>query len=183
MQLSKHQASAIQQRPDGRKELQLDILDINTASGNFDPAGPEADQSVIRMVESQRFEITPVAKPRQTQSDRWKQRPCVVRYRAFKDQVKASGLNVPETGCRLIFILPMPKSWPKKRRAEMDGQPHQQRPDTDNMIKAVLDAVHTEDSQIHHVEGLKFWGETGAIIIQKTRQAIGFDGEQILWQA
>ena len=80
----------------------------------------------------------------------------------------------------MIFVLPMPKSWSKKKAA-MNGQPHQQRPDTDNLVKAVLDAVHEEDSQIYHVDGLKFWGTEGAIIIQKTDQAVRLEGDQVIW--
>jgi len=37
------------------------------------------------------YKITPVPKPRQTRSDKWKQRPCVMRYRAFADEVRAAG--------------------------------------------------------------------------------------------
>jgi len=181
----------------GKREVQQDLLaaadcavvNISTDSGKESgPAGKPEALTATELVSSAsqvvtRFDITPVPKPRQTQSDRWKKRPCVVRYREFKDQIKALGLDVPETGCRLIFVLPMPESWTKKKRAQMNGQPHQQRPDTDNMIKAVLDAVHAEDSQIYHVESLKFWGEAGAIIVEKTRQALSFDGQQIRWSA
>lgn len=129
-----------------------------------------------------RHNITPVPKPRQTQRDRWAKRPCVLRYREFKDQVKDMGINVPETGCRMIFVLPMPRSWSNKKKAAMLGQPHKQKPDTDNMIKAVLDAVYTEDSQIYHVDGLKFWGSSGAIIIEEIPQALCLDGDHIVWK-
>lgn len=127
------------------------------------------------------YQITPIPKPRQTQSDRWKQRPCVMRYRAFKDQIKASGLAVPECGCRMIFVLPMPSSWSKKKKDRMRGMPHKQRPDTDNLVKAVLDAVLTEDSHIYHVDGLKFWGDSGQIIIEETLKAIRLDESGIIW--
>lgn len=130
----------------------------------------------------QRFDITPVPKPRQTRADRWKKRPAVVRYRRFKDQVRELGIAVSETGCRMIFVLPMPKSWSKKKMSQMHGQPHKQTPDTDNLVKAILDSVFEEDSQIHHVEGLKFWGVTGAIIIEKTQEAIRLEEDRIIWK-
>ncbi|MGB0662800.1 MAG: RusA family crossover junction endodeoxyribonuclease [Pontibacterium sp.] len=130
-----------------------------------------------------RYNVVPVPKPRQTQRDRWAQRPCVVRYREFKDQVREAGLTVPNSGCRMVFVLPMPKSWTKKKRDAMRGKPHQQKPDTDNMIKAVLDAVHVEDSQIYHVEGLKFWGDEGAIILQPVHVATHLDGNFVMWRA
>ena len=34
------------------------------------------------------IDITPVAKPRQTRSDVWKKRPCVVKYRQFADDLR-----------------------------------------------------------------------------------------------
>jgi len=60
----------------------------------------------------------------------------------------------------------MPKSWSKKKRAEMAGKPHQAKPDKDNLEKALLDAVFEEDSQIWDNRVSKFWGDEGAIIIR-----------------
>lgn len=129
----------------------------------------------------QRFDITPVPKPRMTKRDQWAKRACVTRYFDFKDQVRAAGLSIPETGCRIIFVMPMPKSWSRKKKAQMMGMPHKQTPDTDNMVKAVLDAVHQQDSQIYHVEGLKFWGEVGHILVERTAQAVRMEGNHIVW--
>ena len=56
----------------------------------------------------------------------------------------------------------------------MSGKPHQQKPDTDNLVKAVLDAVHTDDSGIYHFEAMKFWGEAGEIHIETIKQPIQF---------
>lgn len=116
-----------------------------------------------------------------TQSDKWKKRKCVVRYREYKDQLRVSGLTVTETGCRLIFIIPMPKSWSKKKRAAMDGQPHLPRPDTDNLLKGLWDGLYGEDSHFFHADALKFWGETGAILVEKIPQAIRLEGNHIVW--
>lgn len=77
------------------------------------------------------YKITPCPKPRMTARDKWKQRPPVLRYRAFKDEVRAKGLSVPTSGAHVRFILPMPKSWSKKRKTEMNGRAHQQKPDVD----------------------------------------------------
>lgn len=111
--------------------------------------------------------ITPVPKPRMTRSDKWKNRGCVLRYREFKDQVKSNGIEVPESGYHITFVLPMPKSWSKKKQEEMNGQPHQQKPDKDNLEKALLDAVFTDDCRIWDGRVSKIWGETGKIIIGK----------------
>lgn len=112
-------------------------------------------------------QIVPIPKPRQTKSDKWKKRPCVMRYRAFADQCRALGMRINESGSHIVFILPMPKypSWSKKKRAAMDGQPHQQKPDIDNLCKSVLDALHKDDSHIYNIRLSKLWGQEGKIII------------------
>ena len=38
------------------------------------------------------YKIKPVPKPRMTQRDAWDKRPCVLRYRAFKDEVRKWGV-------------------------------------------------------------------------------------------
>ncbi len=110
------------------------------------------------------YEITPVPKPRQTQSDRWKQRACVMRYRAFADECREQGMEIVN-GATVIFNLPMPKSWSKKKKALMLGKGHQQKPDVDNLLKAVMDAVLQEDCHIYDIHSQKFWAEKGSIKI------------------
>jgi len=104
-----------------------------------------------------------------TVSDRWKKRPAVLRYWAFKEEVRLHRVEVPESGAHITFVLPMPKSWSKKKRAEMDGQPHQQRPDKDNLEKALLDAVFDEDCRVWDSRVTKIWGYKGQIKIQEQR--------------
>lgn len=111
-----------------------------------------------------RYEITPLGKPRMTQRDKWKQRPCVMRYRAFKDQCRAAGIELGEK-VSVIFVLPMPKSWSKKKKDAMRDQPHQQKPDIDNLQKALFDAVLEDDSGIWSVNCSKFWGDKAFIEI------------------
>lgn len=112
------------------------------------------------------YPVAPVAKPRQTQSDRWKKRPAVMRYRAFCDDLRARNCTFPESDSHVIFHMPMPKSWSKKKRAEMLGQPHQQKPDVDNLTKAILDAVLKDDSGVWDVRTTKRWSEIGCIEIK-----------------
>jgi len=111
--------------------------------------------------------ITPVPKPRMTQRDRWAKRPAVMRYWAFCEEVRARGVQVPVSGASITFVRPMPKSWSAKRQREMDGAPHQVRPDMSNLLKALEDAVYGEDSVIWQYAGLtKLWGYEGAIIVE-----------------
>lgn len=111
------------------------------------------------------YPITPVGKPRMTQRDRWKQpkRPAVQRYHAMKDEVRLRGVSVPEGGGSLIFHMPMPESWSARRKCKMAGQPHQQRPDLDNLVKAVLDSIYDDDAVVHDLRVQKVWSYDGAI--------------------
>lgn len=113
-----------------------------------------------------RYPITPVPKPRMTRGDQWKKRPATARYWAFKDEVRIRGVVLPEDGANVLFIMPMPASWSKKKKAEMDGMMHKQKPDLDNLMKALGDAVYDDDSRISSLSGLgKVWGKEGAIVI------------------
>ncbi|EMY7639933.1 RusA family crossover junction endodeoxyribonuclease [Citrobacter freundii] len=115
------------------------------------------------------YPITPVGKPRMTSADKWKKRPEVLRYRAFCDEVLLQGVELPESGSHVTFILPMPASWSKKKRAEFNGKPHQAKPDFDNMMKALMDAIYENDAHILDVRVSKLWGETGRIIIEELK--------------
>jgi len=111
--------------------------------------------------------IAPVPKPRMTRADKWKTRKSVLRYRAFADEWR---LRVrPEFSLNNVsieFTIGMPKSWSKKKKAQMDGTPHTQTPDLDNLLKAVCDAHLSDDSGIHTLNMLsKRWGYKGQIRI------------------
>lgn len=118
--------------------------------------------------------ITPVPKPRMTQRDKWQKRPAVMAYRAFADDIRAElaavGVTLPSAGLSVRFDLPMPASWSKRRRAEMRGKPHQQKPDWDNLAKALFDAAMPEDdSKVWQIAGIeKRWANTGSITLTLT---------------
>jgi Holliday junction resolvase RusA-like endonuclease len=62
----------------------------------------------------------------------------------------------------------MPPSWSKKKRVAMAGQPHKNKPDLDNLIKAFKDALCDDDSFVHTYEKMtKVWGEQGCILVQR----------------
>jgi Holliday junction resolvase RusA-like endonuclease len=102
------------------------------------------------------YPIAPVPKPRMTQRDKWKKRPCVLRYRAFKDKVRVYRVTLPQP-CRVVFWLPMPRSWTDTEKRAHDGQPHQQKPDLDNLLKALGDAVHSNDAHLWNIQAEKRW--------------------------
>ena len=111
-----------------------------------------------------RYPITPCPAPRQVRRDAWDPSPSVQRYRAFKDEVRARNVKVTATPF-VVFYMPMPPSWPKKRRDRMNGTPHMSRPDIDNLQKALFDAVFDDDSHIWRVSAEKLWSEEGSIVV------------------
>ncbi len=116
------------------------------------------------------FPVDPMGKPRMTQSDKWKKREVTDRYWQLKDNMKkiAEGYNfiMPESDYHMIFNIPMPKSWSKKKKSAMNGKPHKQKPDKDNLEKAVLDALCEEDSYVWDGRVSKLWSYKGSIIIK-----------------
>ena len=67
------------------------------------------------------FDIDPVAKPRQTRSDIWKDppRPAVSKYRDFADTLRLlalkNGYRASDT-LDVLFVIPFPKSYGKKKK-------------------------------------------------------------------
>ncbi len=117
------------------------------------------------------YKITPIPKPRMNQKSS-KFSKAAKKYWAFKDKVRGLNITVPESGGRILFVLPMAKSWSKKKRFKMDSQPHKQRPDVDNMLKALLDSVFDEDAHIWDIHVTKIWGKEGRIVIGENRNVL-----------
>ena len=110
--------------------------------------------------------ITPVPKPRMTRRDRWKKRPVVLAYRAFRDAfvLGLKGRRLPDR-FEIVFLFPMPKSWSKEERAKRRGTPHQDEKDVDNTTKSVLDAFAEPDGRHWDVRAIKLWADEGGVLI------------------
>lgn len=109
--------------------------------------------------------VDPCPKPRMTRSDRWKQRPVVARYWKFKDDINRLFTGQLTPIVNVNFYLSMPKSWSNKKKLMMDGKPHQQKPDVDNLIKSLFDSLLEDDSFIYRVNAGKYWASKGYIEI------------------
>lgn len=91
----------------------------------------------------------------------------MLRYRAFRDEVLFRKVDVPEDGASITFVMPMPKSWSKAKKLAMNGKLHKQKPDLDNLLKALIDAVYCDDCSVSSYAGIrKIWGYEGSIIIE-----------------
>lgn len=117
--------------------------------------------------------ITPCPAPRQVAADKWKRgrdiRGPVSRYRAFRDEVKLRRVWTPGPGDLVVFLMPIPKS---RVREQLDGRPHEQVPDADNLLKALLDAVLDDDSHVWTITPAKVWSLTPGIFIERRPPAI-----------
>lgn len=104
----------------------------------------------------------PVGKPRMTQRDKWMKRKCVVRYRAFADELRrAAGKGVPcnahTIAIRIFFSFP--KSYSLAARSILAGLSHAVKPDASNVLKGVEDILFKNDSQLSDVRCQKFWDD------------------------
>lgn len=116
--------------------------------------------------------ITPMGKPRMTQRDRWKGRAVVQRYHAFCDELRLKYRGELPENLFVAFCLPMPASWSNKKKLAYAGQPHRQKPDIDNLCKAVMDALAQDDSYIYGLYAQKHWADTGSIVIADLKEQI-----------
>ena len=101
----------------------------------------------------------PIAKPRMTRRDVWKKRPCVVKYRAWADKIRAEVPKIESGKIRLKYYIAFPASYPTKKREKLKGCPHTLRPDIDNLNKGVLDALFEDDCGVHEIHAEKKWDD------------------------
>lgn len=115
--------------------------------------------------------VAPIGKPRMNKAH-WK--PAAMRYWAFKDGIL---IDLPENQLvalakaeefeLLEFYLPIPKSWSYKKKIQHNGRPHKQKPDIDNLLKALFDAVMIEDKQVWRIaECGKWWSNDPRIEVE-----------------
>ena len=118
-----------------------------------------------------RYAVTPQPKVRMTRRDTWatdKVRPSVQKWRAFVQDVKRLGITVQD-GDSITYVIPMPASWSRKKRAAMEGLLHRQKPDIDNIEGGLLDAALPDGDEAIAELGAKrkVWGVVGEIIIER----------------
>lgn len=115
--------------------------------------------------------VEPVGKPRMTRRDKWAQRECVLQYRDFCDAVRAAAgpYELPDSDILIVFHISMPMSWSTKKKISFAGTPHRAKPDLDNCLKALLDAMRDDDSTIWHLSAVKRWSFEGSIEIYETQ--------------
>lgn len=80
--------------------------------------------------------------------------------------IASNALASPFNGAVEIFIvfgMPIPKSTSKKRSEGLKSSPHLKRPDVDNLVKLVLDALNgvawDDDSQVFSIVARKVYSD------------------------
>jgi len=125
------------------------------------------------------FNIIPYPAPRMTRSDKWKtdpnhhdpkkrQRLCVAKYFSFRNELNWLCAKYKYTLTETLyihFVLPMPETWTKKKRMQMNNKPHQSKPDLDNLCKSFCDSFGKDDGFVWLISAGKHWGESGKIEI------------------
>lgn len=128
---------------------------------------PKDKEKPVKLAPTLKFTIPgqPVGSPRQTQRDKWMKRPCVVKYRDWCSKARASvgpgteKLNL-FTEVSFIAYMEFPKSYSVNKRADLTRQPHHQKPDIDNIAKALFDALFEDDKVIYKLSAEKRWQDS-----------------------
>lgn len=99
------------------------------------------------------------------------------RYLSYKEYLQWTAKQKLDSSClisgpiavEIRFIMPIPKSWSKKKQEEAIGDYHIKKPDTDNLVKGVFDALNkiawNDDNQVAKVTAVKLYGERPGIEI------------------
>lgn len=96
----------------------------------------------------------------------------LVKYMEYKQAVRdwatETGFKMPHGYFALAFCMPMPARWSKKKVREHLLEPHQNQPDSDNLVKALFDSLMPrrnrsggqkgdDDRKIHCYSAFKLW--------------------------
>ena len=113
---------------------------------------------------SMTLSLKPMGKPRQSQSDKWRLRPVVCRYRSYADALRASFHLLPlakflQVGRVTVIATFMTKC------SDRYGKPHRQKPDADNIMKGVKDSLIRKDETVYWELTEKRWGEQDSLKI------------------
>lgn len=75
--------------------------------------------------------------------------------------------------------FPIPQSLSKKKRAELAGEPHTKKPDLDNVLKAVFDALngfaYEDDALIYKVEAEKYYSDFPRVEVTLKTEGVSED--------
>ena len=75
---------------------------------------------------------------------------------------------------RIVAVRMIPESSSAKRKADLRGRPCRSKPDIDNIIKALCDALngvaYEDDSQVVKIAAEKIWGDEPHVWVEIREQ-------------
>ncbi len=100
-----------------------------------------------------------------TQQDKWKKRPATTKYWEWCDIAREhAGVSKEQKidaedffGVVVFAHCSVPKSYSNKKREAMQGTFCRTKPDTDNIMKALCDALFENDEKVCIMHGYKYW--------------------------
>ena len=114
------------------------------------------------------FHLIPVPAPRMVRSDKYRKRPSVMRYFAFRNElVLQANLQkyIFQSPLIIKFYIQMPFSWSVKKRSRLENTLHTSKPDLDNLIKSFMDGLSSSDQNISIIHAAKYWSSSNKIIV------------------
>lgn len=91
----------------------------------------------------------------------YKRKMQLEKYNKYKDDLLIEavrvGFEMPMSGIWIKFYMPMPQSWSKKKKAQMNFAPKQSMPDLSNLVKAFEDGLLKQDNAIWDYRVSKYW--------------------------
>jgi len=129
-----------------------------------------------------KIDITPMGAVRMTQRGKWVN-TSAIRYMNYKKEVGyrlREQCQTPVKGAvrlDVTFYMPMPDSWPRKRKSAYAGLPVTVRNgDIDNLVKGLMDSangiVYADDCQVTDVTMRKRYAYQGSIELTVEQVAI-----------
>jgi Holliday junction resolvase RusA-like endonuclease len=119
--------------------------------------------------------IKPMGAVRTTQKQKFVDKRAQ-RYLTYKQQIAllvSKQIEKPSDRpilADITFYMPMPNSWSGKKKERLNGQIHTSKPDIDNLIKGVFDAINgicwKDDRQVYEVHSKKFYSFNPGIGIE-----------------
>lgn len=117
----------------------------------------------------------PVGKPRMTRRDKWLKppRPCVAAYRQWADDARASAGRVPPAAVITQITVTAWFKIPASRTDVLPGDVYRQKPDGDNILKSVCDALWKSDEALGGMAVYRYWTDGESMTEVEVRVAGG----------
>ena len=122
-------------------------------------------ETIIPEIKTYIFDVDPNTKPRMTRRDKWAKRKCVTDYWTWADGARAAWGKVEKvvltqpTTLSIVAYFSIPESWSRHKKEQAKNMPHTVKPDGDNVMKALKDALFHNDQMVVDGWYRKLWDD------------------------